>query len=127
MNGILTDAGYFRVHPVRIVGARVVPPNYLKVPEKMEMLCEQMQATHDPIGCVMQHAWFEAIHPFADGNGRLGRLLLNYQLLRAGFPLLIIRSERKNRYYDVLEEAQTGQVYQPLLEFACEELVASTQ
>lgn len=125
MNGILADAGQFRCHPVRIVGARVVPPNYLKVPEKMADLCAQMEATDDPLGIMIQHAGFEAVHPFADGNGRIGRLLLNYQLLRNGYPLLIVRSERKRIYYDVLEKAQIDRIYEPLIGFMYEELTFS--
>lgn len=125
MNGILEEAGRFRTHPVRIAGARVVPPNFLKVPEKMADLCEHMQATDDPIGMILQHAWFEVIHPFADGNGRLGRLLLNYQFLRAGFPLVIIRSERKRLYYEALERAQVKQEFEALVAFVYEEWIAS--
>lgn len=124
MNGILADAGQFRTHPVRIIGARVIPPNYLKVAERMTHLCAQMEATRDPLGVMIQHATFEAIHPFADGNGRIGRLLLNAQLLRAGYSLLIIRSERKRVYYDALEKAQVEQIYEPLIKFMCEELQA---
>lgn len=122
MRGIHEESGQFRNHPVRIVGSRVVPCNYVKVPEKMANLCKQMELTEDPIGMVMQHAWFEEIHPFADGNGRMGRLLLNYQLLRAGHPLIIIESGKKHIYYDVLEQAQVKQIYQPLLEFALDEM-----
>ncbi len=124
MNGVLSNAGQFRSHPVRIVGARVIPPNALKVAEKMVALCEQMQTTQDPIGMILQHAWFEAIHPFADGNGRMGRLLLNYQLLRAGFPLIVIRSERKRLYYEALENAQVNQKFESLVKFIFEELQA---
>ena len=124
MNGVLSNAGQFRSHPVRIVGARVIPPNALKVAEKMAALCEQVQTTQDPIGMILQHAWFEAIHPFADGNGRMGRLLLNYQLLRAGFPLIVIRSERKRLYYEALENAQVNQKFESLVKFIFEELQA---
>lgn len=125
MSGILPDAGAFRSHPVRIVGSRVVPPNPLKVADKMRELCAALEVTRDPIGIVMQHAWFEAIHPFSDGNGRLGRLITNLQFLRAGYPPLVIRSERKSLYYDALEAAQTKESYAALLEFICEELEES--
>lgn len=122
MKGILEDAGAFRRHAVRIVGAKVVPPNYVKVHEKMEELCEKMEATQDPVGILCQHAQFEAIHPFSDGNGRIGRLLLNYQFLRAGYPIIIIHSERRAQYYEVLEKAQMERNYEPLIEFGFDEM-----
>jgi len=52
------------------------------------------------------HLDFEKIHPFCDGNGRIGRVLMNYQLLRLGFPRLIIRDKEKDQYYDAFKDYQ---------------------
>ena len=50
------------------------------------------------------HLDFETIHPFIDGNGRLGRVIINYQMLRLGFPRIIIRQKDKKTYYRSFEE-----------------------
>lgn len=127
MNGIISDAGNLRAHPVRIVGSRTVPPNPVKVADKMRDLCVVMTATRDPIGIIMQHSLFEGIHPFSDGNGRIGRLILNFQLLRADWPCLIIRAERKTEYYATLETAQVKNIYAPLLNFCLDEMEESAK
>jgi Fic family protein len=55
------------------------------------------------------HLNFEMIHPFNDGNGRIGRVLINYQLLRLGFPSVIIRDKEKQEYYGSLREYDVSQ------------------
>jgi Fic family protein len=55
------------------------------------------------------HARFESIHPFADGNGRVGRTLLNYYLMTHGEPPLVLYDEDKKRYYDALQSFDSEQ------------------
>jgi Fic family protein len=56
-----------------------------------------------------QHVLFETIHPFEDGNGRTGRIILNYFLISAGYPPVILKGdeENKKKYYKALEEADS--------------------
>ena len=63
------------------------------------------------------HAKFENIHPFADGNGRVGRLTMNYLLILRGHPPIIIHEEDRKDYYEALEAWDTRQKLEPLLAF----------
>ena len=65
------------------------------------------------------HQQFEKIHPFADGNGRVGRMLLNYILIKAGYYPIIIRKTHRNHYLKALQAADIGR-YVPLMRFALE-------
>jgi Fic family protein len=57
------------------------------------------------------HGEFVKIHPFVDGNGRTARLLLNFELMKAGFPPVIIKKEWRSEYYDSLDFAHTAGDY----------------
>jgi Fic family protein len=67
------------------------------------------------------HLRFEHIHPFADGNGRVGRTLMNYYLLTHGEPPVIIFNEDKRKYYDALEAYDTSEDINPLYKFLKEQ------
>ena len=54
------------------------------------------------------HAWIERIHPFVDGNGRVGRLLLNFMLIQRGYPPAVILASQRKRYLGALRAADTG-------------------
>ena len=69
------------------------------------------------------HLRFEHIHPFADGNGRVGRTLLNYFLLIHGEPPVIVFDEDKKNYYDALETYDTKEEIEPLYAFLKEQTV----
>ena len=59
---------------------------------------------HPMVVAAKWHGYYEYLHPFRDGNGRTGRLLSNFLLLRAGHPLLIIRLEDQGAYISVLKK-----------------------
>ena len=54
------------------------------------------------------HLEFETVHPFCDGNGRIGRVLINFQLSRLGFPIIIIRDREKMKYYQTFSDFRDG-------------------
>ena len=92
-------AGTFRSVPVRISGARHIPPeSWDAVMEAMEHWEAWSAANLDGsalLRAIVLHTWLTHIHPFADGNGRTSRAVLNLELIRGGFPSVIIR--RKDR------------------------------
>ena len=65
-----------------------------------------MAAAKNPIALAEMHSSFEWIHPFIDGNGRNGRLVLNLFLVRLGFPAAIISKSNRNRYLTSLDEME---------------------
>lgn len=71
------------------------------------------------------HCYFESIHPFSDGNGRLGRWLLNYLLVLNNHPPVVIRSSNRNRYYTCLEKFDEFEDLEPMYEFLKETTVES--
>lgn len=126
MNGLASDAGSYRAHGVRIMGSRVAVANYLRVPEKMTALFSQ-PAPGNFEELAKFHAAFEQIHPFSDGNGRVGRLLLTGLALQQGMMPPIIRRESRAAYYRYLEQAQMHNEYQPLTYLLARETYAAHQ
>ena len=66
------------------------------------------------------HAWFETIHPFVDGNGRAGRLLVDLWLLKRGLLRALVRAEARTRYREALQTAQATGELSPLVQLFTE-------
>jgi Fic family protein len=109
LKGIDDDnAGRYRTINVRIAGAAHLPPDQLMIPELMERFItwyrEEAPALHPVERAARVHSDFVKIHPFVDGNGRTSRLLMNLELLKAGYPAAVLPVERRLAYYAALDE-----------------------
>jgi Fic family protein len=122
MNSIRPDAGAYRRHGVRITGVNLPTANYLRIPDLVpKVLADVSKKTKDVIALSASvHSRFEQIHPFSDGNGRIGRLLMNAMLLKENFAPAVIRQEQKQLYYTYLYKAQTKEDYSQLEDFLCD-------
>ena len=112
------DAGRYRTIEVAITNSPHKPPIGVAVPGEMEKLAGWLQSQSPipiPLAAAVTHAWLVHIHPFADGNGRTARAVTNLLLMRAGFPVVIIRRKDRQRYYETLHAADDGDIG-PLLE-----------
>lgn len=98
------DAGEYRRVPVRIAGALTEPVQPYLIQPRMEELLADMSGKYVELHIVEKvalfHLRFESIHPFIDGNGRTGRLLMNLQLIRSGYPPINIKYADRRRYYE---------------------------
>ncbi|MEN8155032.1 MAG: Fic family protein [Acidobacteriota bacterium] len=129
MNSILENAGNYRQHGVRIVGSHVPTANHLKIPIVMKDLIDDIENIKMDIisKASIIHSRFEQIHPFSDGNGRIGRLLLHAMFLQYNLPPAIIKQEDKRLYYTYLQKAQLSEDYSLLTDFICDALLFSFQ
>ncbi|MGH2821951.1 MAG: Fic family protein, partial [Thermoleophilaceae bacterium] len=103
-----TDLRGWRTRPAFLRASRYVPPAPDKVPGLVRALCEQLAVLAlTPVQrAALAHWGFETIHPFSDGNGRVGRLLLNLVLGAEGVPWVTIRAEERETYFQALERGQ---------------------
>jgi Fic family protein len=101
-------AGLFRNYLVRV--GPYLAPNWRDVEKLMHqrVTCVNTSQLNPVELAARAHYMFEKIHPFGDGNGRIGRLLLNYILWKNGYPMLIIEYKKRKSYYKALQRTEEG-------------------
>ena len=116
--------GKYRTGSVNLTNTEMPLPSWQEVPLRMGKLIKEInQYGNEPVGKIARdHYEFEAIHPFFDGNGRVGRLIMITQLLSKGFPPAIIRIEDRYKYYMALSKADTGD-FRNIVQMICDSII----
>jgi len=113
--------GKYRRVQIYIRGVEWLPPKPEEVPNEMASLLswytKNKKKLHPLIISTYFHSAFETIHPFVDGNGRVGRLLMNFILHKNRYPMINIPNKKKNTYYSALKSSQVKGDLKPLVKF----------
>jgi hypothetical protein len=118
--GILrpADLAGYRAQQVYIGGSKYIPLNAAAVRDAMPLLFELLENEDDAaVRAVLGHFIFVNIHPYMDGNGRIGRFLMNVMLASGGYPWTVIPVEKRSEYMDVLETASVNAEIRPFAAF----------
>lgn len=109
--------GHFREHEIHPFPGGMVPVSWALVPPELDHWLQDVNALEPrteafPEELAHLHCRFEQIHPFLDGNGRTGRLLLNLVLVRLGYPPVIVYKRQRPEYLQALRRADAGEAGQ---------------
>lgn len=126
----------YRTRDVKVRKMRFKSTPFIYVLTDMNLLLKwynkNKEKLHPFVLAVIFHHKFEKIHPFMDGNGRTGRILMNYILLRKGYPPIIIKNKNRMEYINKLNKAdksglteKAAKMYKDLIEFSAEEMIDS--
>jgi hypothetical protein len=116
-----SDLAGYRNQPVYIRKSRHVPPRYEAVRDLMPAFFSLLKDEEEPaVKAVLGHFFFVYIHPYIDGNGRMGRFLMNVMLASGGYPWTVIPLETRNDYMATLEEASVKKNIKPFSRFLAE-------
>ncbi|MFP4477922.1 MAG: Fic family protein [Candidatus Izemoplasmatales bacterium] len=118
VDGII-NGGVYRSRDLFILGAKHVPPSYLKIYKKMDDYFETLKNS-DLKGferAAYAHLQFLKIYPFVDANGRLARLLLNYELELQDYLPVSISKDIQDEYFDAIDEYKINKEIQPFIDF----------
>jgi hypothetical protein len=108
------DLAVYRTHQVYIGGSMHVPLNVDALRDVMPVFFELLALESEAsVRAVLGHFVFVFIHPYMDGNGRMGRFLMNVMLASGGYPWTVIPVERREEYMQALEKASVGQHIEP--------------
>ena len=123
----------YRNKDIRITHTRFKATPFYRIDKEIDLLLkwhkQNIKKMHPFVNAIIFHHKFEKIHPFFDGNGRTGRMLMNFILLKRNYPPIIIRNKYRSSYLDALNKADKSQLnqtekkhYKELIQFSATEL-----
>lgn len=118
------DKGVYRRIPVRIMGAFTEPVQPYLIEPKMTELLIKNEERKEKMSVIERialfHLEFEGIHPFVDGNGRTGRLIMNLELIRNGYPAINVKFADRKRYYNAFDSFYRDHDPEPMINLVAE-------
>lgn len=118
-----TDLLGYRKHAVYIRNSRHIPLSKDALVDAMEAFFSCLkEEEHPAVRAILGHFIFVYIHPYMDGNGRIGRFLMNNMLISGGYPWTIVQMKHRNEYLKTLEIASVDQNIEPFVKFIIKEM-----